>query len=107
MLSVFYAQAKRTIRQQAHPALLPVGEPLREKILSRITVRQALTSLSEESGAGNILAERKTKLRKFEGQIHLSGSLDEIMEMGGDTPVKVIEMNRVEADFPSRIFRSV
>src|SRR5712692_298719 len=72
--------------------------------VSRITVRQALTALAEEGlierrqGRGTFVAERKTKGRSFEGQIHLTGSLDEIIAMGLATPVKVIEMNRVEAD---------
>ncbi len=72
--------------------------------ISRITVRQALASLAEDGlierkqGRGTYIAARKTKKGKFAGTIHLTGSLDELIEMGMDTPVKVLEMNRVEAD---------
>ncbi|MCS6874668.1 MAG: GntR family transcriptional regulator [Pyrinomonadaceae bacterium] len=72
--------------------------------VSRITVRQALQALAEEGlierkqGRGTIVAIRKTKRRKFSGIIHLTGSLDELIEMGMETPVKVLEMNKIEAD---------
>jgi GntR family transcriptional regulator len=79
-------------------------ELIEEYKVSRITVRQALQSLSEEGlierkqGRGTYIAERKSKKRKFSGTIHLTGSLDELIEMGMETPVKVLEMNRVDAD---------
>ena len=80
------------------------SELIQQYGVSRITVRQALTALAEEGlierrqGRGTFVAERRTKKRAFEGQTHLTGSLDEIIAMGLSTPVKLIEMNRVEAD---------
>ncbi len=81
------------------------SELIRQYGVSRITVRQALTALADEGlidrrqGRGTFVAERRSaKRRPFEGQTHLTGSLDEVIAMGVDTPVKVIEMNRVEAD---------
>ncbi|MFN0084308.1 MAG: GntR family transcriptional regulator [Blastocatellia bacterium] len=77
---------------------------IRQYGVSRITVRQALTSLVEEGlierrqGRGTFVAERKTRRRTFEGPIHLTGSLDEVIAMGLDTPVKVLEMHRIESD---------
>ena len=84
---------------------LPTESDLIEQYqVSRITVRQALGALAAEGlierrqGRGTFIAERKTRKRHFEGTIHLTGSLDELIEMGLDTPVKMLEMNRVEAD---------
>jgi len=79
-------------------------ELIKEYGVSRITVRQALAALAEDGlidrkqGRGTYIAERKSKHRKFTGTIHLTGSLDELIEMGMDTPVKVLEMNLVDAD---------
>lgn len=79
-------------------------ELIEEYGVSRITVRQALQALAEEGlierkqGRGTVVAARKSRKRKFSGIIHLTGSLDELIKMGMDTPVKVLEMNRVEAD---------
>lgn len=72
--------------------------------VSRITVRQALQALAEEGwierqqGRGTFVAGRRTRQRSFEGQTHLSGSLDEVIAMAVNTNVKVLEINRVEAD---------
>ena len=81
------------------------SELIQQYGVSRITVRQALTVLAEEGlierrqGRGTFVAERRTRTKRtFEGQTHLTGSLDEVIAMGLSTPVKVIEMNRVEAD---------
>ncbi len=54
--------------------------------------------IERKQGRGTYISERKSKKRKFGGTIHLTGSLDELIEMGMETPVKVLEMNRVEAD---------
>lgn len=80
------------------------SELIREYGVSRITVRQALTALAEEGiierqqGRGTFVSERRTRRRPFEGTIHLTGSLDELIEMALDTPIKVLEMTRIEAD---------
>lgn len=72
--------------------------------VSRITVRQALSALAEEGlierrqGSGTFVAQRKSRKRMFEGEVHLSGSLDELIEMGSDSSVKLLEINRITAD---------
>ncbi len=106
-----YYQLENLLREKILSGAFAPGDRLptesdliRQYGVSRITVRQALTALADEGlierrqGRGTFIAERKTKRRTFEGQIHLTGSLDEIIAMGLNTPVKVIEINRVEAD---------
>jgi GntR family transcriptional regulator len=106
-----YYQLENLLREKINSgAFAPGGrlptesELIRQYGVSRITVRQALTALAEEGlierrqGRGTFVVERKTKRRTFEGQIHLTGSLDEVIAMTPDAPVKVIEMSRVEAD---------
>ncbi len=106
-----YYQLENVLREKIASGVFAGGERLptendliEEYKVSRITVRQALQSLSEEGlinrkqGRGTFVAERKSTKRKFSGTIHLTGSLDELIEMGMETPVKVLEMNRVEAD---------
>ncbi len=79
-------------------------ELIEEYGVSRITVRQALQALADDGlierkqGRGTVIAARKSRKKRFSGMIHLTGSLDELIEMGMDTPVKVLEMNRVDAD---------
>ncbi|MBK7704417.1 MAG: GntR family transcriptional regulator [Acidobacteria bacterium] len=79
-------------------------ELIEEYGVSRITVRQALQALADDGlierkqGRGTVISARKSRKKRFTGTIHLTGSLDELIEMGMDTPVKVLEMNRVEAD---------
>ncbi len=106
-----YYQLENVLREKITSGSFTGGERLPTELelieqygVSRITVRQALQALSDEGlierrqGRGTYVAERKSKKRKFTGVIHLTGSLDELIEMGMDTPVKVLEMNRVEAD---------
>lgn len=106
-----YYQLENVLREKIISGAFEAGErmPTESELIdeygvSRITVRQALQSLTDEGlierhqGRGTYIAARKTKKRKFTGTIHLTGSLDELIEMGMDTPVKVLEMNRVEAD---------
>ncbi|MBS1797705.1 MAG: GntR family transcriptional regulator [Acidobacteria bacterium] len=106
-----YYQLENVLREKITSGAFAGGDRLPTEIelieqygVSRITVRQALQSLSEEGlierrqGRGTYVAERRSKKRKFTGVIHLTGSLDELIAMGMDTPVKVLEMNRVEAD---------
>jgi GntR family transcriptional regulator len=106
-----YYQLENVLREKITSGAFGGGERLPTEIelieqfgVSRITVRQALSALAEEGlierrqGRGTYVAERKSKKRKFTGIIHLTGSLDELIMMGMDTPVKVLEMNRVDAD---------
>ena len=106
-----YYQLENVLREKITSGAYNGGERMPTEIelieqynVSRITVRQALQALAEDGlierrqGRGTYVAERKSKKRKFSGTIHLTGSLDELIAMGMDTPVKVLEMNRVEAD---------
>jgi GntR family transcriptional regulator len=106
-----YYQLENVLREKISSGAFTAGERLPTEIeliseygVSRITVRQALAALAKDGlierrqGRGTYISERKTRKRKFTGTIHLTGSLDELIEMGLDTPVKVLEMNRVEAD---------
>ncbi|MCY7376536.1 MAG: GntR family transcriptional regulator [Pyrinomonadaceae bacterium] len=106
-----YYQLENVLREKITSGSYADGEKLPTEIelieeygVSRITVRQALAALAEDGlidrkqGRGTYIAERKSKQRKFSGTIHLTGSLDELIEMGRDTPVKVLEMNLVDAD---------
>ena len=106
-----YYQLENVLREKITSGAFESGERMptesdliEEYGVSRITVRQALQALSNDGlidrhqGRGTYIAARKSKKRKFTGTIHLTGSLDELIEMGMDTPVKVLEMNRVEAD---------
>lgn len=106
-----YYQLENVLREKITSGAYAGGDRLPTEIelieeykVSRITVRQALSALADEGlierkqGRGTYITERKSKKRKFTGKIHLTGSLDELIEMGMDTPVKVLEMNRVDAD---------
>jgi GntR family transcriptional regulator len=106
-----YYQVENVLREQITAGRFKAGErlPTENELIkqfgvSRITVRQALAALADEGlidrrqGSGTFVAQRKTRRRKFDGNIHLTGSLDELIEMGLDTPVKVVEMNLIEAD---------
>jgi GntR family transcriptional regulator len=106
-----YYQLENLLREKIASGAFAAGDRLptendliRQYGVSRITVRQALTALAEEGlierrqGRGTFVAGRRTKRRTFSGQTHLTGSLDEVIAMGVDTPVKVIEMHRIEAD---------
>ncbi len=106
-----YYQLENVLREKITSGVFEAGDKLPtenalidEYGVSRITVRQALQALSEDGlierkqGRGTLVAARKSRKKRFTGTIHLTGSLDELIEMGMDTPVKVLEMNRVEAD---------
>jgi GntR family transcriptional regulator len=106
-----YYQLENVLREKITSGAFESGDRLpteseliEEYGVSRITVRQALQALSEDGlierkqGRGTVVAARKSRKKRFTGTIHLTGSLDELIEMGMDTPVKVLEMNRVEAD---------
>jgi GntR family transcriptional regulator len=106
-----YYQLENLLREKILSGAFAAGDrlPTESELIqqygvSRITVRQALTALAEEGlierqqGRGTFVAERRTRRRPFEGTIHLTGSLDELIEMALDTPIKVLETTRVEAD---------
>ncbi len=106
-----YYQLENVMREKITSGVFEAGERIPTEIdlieqfgVSRITVRQALQSLTDDGlierhqGRGTFVTGRKSKKRRFSGVIHLTGSLDELIEMGMETPVKVLEMNRVDAD---------
>ena len=106
-----YYQVENVLREKILSGAFAPGEkmPTESQLIeqfsvSRITIRQALAALANErlierrQGSGTFVAERRTKQRKFSGKTHLTGSLDELMEMGLTMQVKVLEFNRVEAD---------
>lgn len=106
-----YYQLENLLREKINSGSFAPGDRLPtesdlivEYGVSRITVRQALQALADEGlierrqGRGTFIAERRTRKRKFAGVTHLTGSLDELIEMGRETPVQLLEMNRVEAD---------
>lgn len=79
-------------------------ELIKQYNVSRITVRQSLQTLAEEGlierrqGSGTYVSERRSEKRKFSEDIHLTSSLDELMALGVDSQIQVLEMNLVEAD---------
>lgn len=106
-----YYQLENVLREKITSGFYCGGERLPTEIdlieeykVSRITVRQALAALAIEGlierkqGRGTFVADRKSTKRKFKGTIHLTGSLDQLIELGMETSVKVLEMNLVEAD---------
>lgn len=106
-----YYQVENVLREKIISGAFTAGQklPTESELIdqfgvSRITVRQALAALAHENlidrrqGSGTFVAQRRTRKRKFEGVTHLTGSLDELIEMGLDTPVKMLEINCIEAD---------
>lgn len=106
-----YYQLENVLREKIASGSFAPGErlPTENELIqaygvSRITVRQALQALSKDGlierqqGRGTFVSSRKSRKARFSGVIHLTGSLDELIAMGMDTPVKVLEMNLVEAD---------
>jgi GntR family transcriptional regulator len=106
-----YYQLENVLREKITSGAFASGDRLpteseliKQYGVSRITVRQALSTLAEEGlierqqGRGTFVAQRRTRRRKLNGITHLTGSLDELLEMGTDIRVKVLEFNLVEAD---------
>lgn len=106
-----YYQLENVLREKILSGTLTPGEqlPTESELIeqygvSRITVRQALGALADEGlierqqGRGTFVAQRRTRKRKFEDVTHLTGSLDELIELGANTPVQMLEFNRIEAD---------
>jgi GntR family transcriptional regulator len=106
-----YYQLENVLREKIASGAFAPGDRLpteseliKQYGVSRITVRQALGTLAEDGlierhqGRGTFIAQRRTRKRKFNGITHLTGSLDELIEMGSDVHIKVLEFNLVEAD---------
>lgn len=106
-----YYQLENVLREKITSGSFEPGDRLPTEVeligeygVSRITVRQALQALANDGlierkqGRGTVVAARRSRKKRLSAVIHLTGSLDELIEMGLDTPVKVLEMNRVEAD---------
>ena len=106
-----YYQLENVLREKILAGAFAPGEQLptesdliKQFGVSRITVRQSLAALAADDlierrqGSGTFVTHRKTKRHKLDGNIHLTGSLDELIEMGLNTPVQMLEFNRVEAD---------
>jgi GntR family transcriptional regulator len=106
-----YYQLENVLREKLTSGAFEPGDKMPTEIelieeygVSRITVRQALQALADDGlierkqGRGTVVSARKSRRKRFSGTIHLTGSLDELIEMGMETPVKVLEMNRVDAD---------
>ncbi|MCG3161531.1 MAG: HTH-type transcriptional repressor YvoA [Acidobacteria bacterium] len=106
-----YYQLENLLREKILSGAFGAGDRLptesdliRDYGVSRITVRQALAALAEEGlierrqGRGTFAAERRAQRRPFESAIHFTGSLDELIDMALDTPIRVLETTRIEAD---------
>ena len=106
-----YYQVESVLREKITSGAYPMGEqlPTENELIeqfnvSRITVRQALSTLADEGlierrqGSGTFVTQRKGRKRRLEGVVHVTGSLDELIEMGSDTPIKLLEKTRIETD---------
>jgi GntR family transcriptional regulator len=106
-----YYQLEILLREKINSGAYTQGDQLpTEDVLiaeygvSRITVRQALSALADEGlierrqGRGTFIAERQNAVPQFEGTIHLTGSLNELILMGQKTPVKVLARTLTKAD---------
>ena len=105
-----YYQLENLLRERISAGAFATGDQLptenqmmQQFGVSQATVRQAMSALAREGvierkqGIGTFVAERQAQPRKFAGEIHLTGSLNEIIAMGLATPVELIEFNRVNA----------
>lgn len=106
-----YYQLENLLREKILSGAFTAGgrlptesELVRQYGVGRITVRQALAALVEEGlierqrGRGTFITAGRATRRPFEGAIHLTGSLDELIATAPDTPVRVLEAIRIEAD---------
>ena len=105
-----YYQLENLLRERISAGAFTEGEQLptenammQQFGVSQATVRQAMAALARDGvierkqGIGTFVAERQAPPRKFAGEIHLTGSLNEIITMGLTTPVELVEVNRIEA----------
>lgn len=106
-----YYQLENLLREKINSGVYAPGDqlPTEDELIaeygvSRITVRQALSALASEGlierrqGRGTFIAERPNQTSQFEGTIHLTGSLNELIFMGQKTPVTVLDRNLIKAD---------
>lgn len=110
-----YYQLEILLREKISSGVYAQGDqlPTEDELIaeygvSRITVRQALATLASEGvierrqGRGTFIAKQQPVAAQaesqFEGIIHLTGSLDELIAMGQSTPVKVLDINLIKAD---------
>jgi GntR family transcriptional regulator len=105
-----YYQLENLLRERISAGAFAVGDqlPTENELMgqfqvSQATVRKALAALVREGvierrqGVGTFIAERPARQRAFQGEIHLTGSLGEIIAMGLTTSVEMIELNRIAA----------
>jgi len=101
-----YYQLESVLREKINSGRLIEGERLpsetelsREYRVSRITVRQALASLADEGlierrqGRGTFVAQKKP----IKGSIRLTGFIEDLMAMGIETTVNVLDVNMIQA----------
>ncbi len=104
-----YYQLESILREKINSGELAQGERLpteaqlsKQYGVSRITVRQALASLVEEGlierrqGLGTFVTQRKPA----KGSIRLTGFIEDLMAMGIETTVKVLDVSMIEAAEP-------
>lgn len=106
-----YYQLENVLREKITSGAIAQGERLPTELelieqfgVSRITVRQALAALADDGlierkqGRGTFVSDRVSAKRNSSGLIHLTGSLDELIELGMKAPVRLLDLNKVEAD---------
>lgn len=106
-----YYQLENLMREKILSGEFRVGDrlPTENELIrlygvSRITVRQALTSLAEDGiierrqGRGTFVVERRIKRRTVDEQMEFHGSFEDVIDGGVAGPVKVLEAHRLPAD---------
>ncbi|MBI2221986.1 MAG: GntR family transcriptional regulator [Acidobacteria bacterium] len=101
-----YYQLAAVLREQILSGRFAAGDriPTEAELVehygvSRITVRQALSSLEQEGfvqrqvGRGTFVRERRT----FSGELKVEGSLDDLISIGQFTSVKLVDLRTVKA----------
>ncbi|MBX7219106.1 MAG: GntR family transcriptional regulator [Blastocatellia bacterium] len=101
-----YYQLENVLRQKILSGEMAIGEQLptenelsEQYQISRITVRQALATLVRDGlierrqGSGTFVKDRST----FQGTLNLTGSLKDLMKMGTDTDVRLLETQIIPA----------
>ncbi len=101
-----YYQLETVLRQKIISGEMGAGErmPTESELadlynVSRITVRQALASLVREGfierrqGSGTFIRRRNP----FQGTINLTGTIEDLMAMGTDTDIQLVDVQTVQA----------